>query len=134
MNSAWNAPPRNRMRASLQRGFTLLEIVIVVLIIGFLLAGVLKSQELITSAKVKRVAGQLDEIRSAYFGFQDRFKALPGDYASAGANLNCGTLTCLHGNGNGRVRENEPVVDGNQPHEELLLWSHLSTAGFLKGS
>src|SRR5512138_1581950 len=106
MNGSWHPQPWTRMRASLQRGFTLLEVVIVVLIIGFLLAGVLKSQELITSAKVKRMAGQLDEIRSAYFGFQDRFKALPGDYAGAGANLNCGTLTCLHGNGDGRVREN----------------------------
>ena len=122
------------MPPSLQRGFTLLEIVIVVLIVGFVLAGAVKGQELITSAKVKRMAGQLDEIRSAYFGFQDRYKALPGDYASAAANLNCGAVTCLHGNGDGRIRDSEVVVDGNQTHEELLLWSHLSTSGFLKGS
>ena len=44
------------------------------------LAGVLKGQEMITSGKVKRIAGQLDEIRAAYLGFQDRFRALPGDY------------------------------------------------------
>ena len=68
------------MSVSSQRGFTLLEIVIVILIVGFLLAGALKGQELITSAKVRRVAGQLDEVRSAYFGFQDRYRALPGDY------------------------------------------------------
>jgi prepilin-type N-terminal cleavage/methylation domain-containing protein len=122
------------MTASPQRGFTLLEIVIVILVVGFLLAGALKGQELITSAKVKRIAGQLDEVRTAYFAFQDRFKALPGDYASAAANLNCGTAVCLHGNGDGRITNNAMVVDGNEPHEELLLWSHLSTSGFLKGN
>jgi len=72
-----------------QRGFTLLEIVIVLLIVGFLLAGVLKGQEMITSAKVKRVAGQLDEIRAAYLGFQDRYKALPGDYRDAPVYIMC---------------------------------------------
>ena len=101
---------------------------------GFLLAGALKGQELITSAKVKRIAGQLDEVRAAYFGFQDRYQALPGDYANAPLTLDCGTMACLHGNGDGRIRSNEAVVDGNEVHEELLLWSHLTTAGFLKGS
>ena len=121
------------MAASPQRGFTLLEIVIVVLIVGFLLAGALKGQELITSAKVKRLAGQLDEVRTAYFGFQDRYKALPGDYVDAATTLNCGPAPCLHGNGDARVRNNEAVVNGNQVHEELLLWTHLSASGFLKG-
>jgi prepilin-type N-terminal cleavage/methylation domain-containing protein len=122
------------MPAPLERGFTLLEIVIVIVIIGFLLAGALKGQELITSAKVKRVAGQLDEVRTAYFGFQDRYKALPGDYLDAGAVLTCGTSACLHGNGDGRIKANEAVVNGNEPHEDLLVWSHLTSSGFLKGS
>jgi prepilin-type N-terminal cleavage/methylation domain-containing protein len=79
------------MDAHRQRGFTVLEIAIVVLIVGFLLAGVLKGQEMITSAKVKRVAGQLDEVHAAYLGFQDRFKALPGDYSEANLTLDCGS-------------------------------------------
>jgi prepilin-type N-terminal cleavage/methylation domain-containing protein len=122
------------MPASSQRGFTLLEIVIVILIVGFLLAGALKGQELLTSAKVRRVAGLFDEVRTAYLGFQDRYKALPGDYANAAAYLNCGAVACLHGNGDARIRANETVVNGNQAHEELLLWSHLSSSGFLKGT
>jgi len=115
-----------------QRGFTLLEIVIVLLIVGFLLAGVLKGQEMITSAKVKRLAGQLDEIRAAYLGFEDRYKALPGDYADANATLNCAG-TCLFGNGDSRIRANESPVNGNQVHEDLLVWTHLASSGFLKG-
>ena len=77
------------MRAKAQQGWTLLEIVFLVLIVGLILAGVLKGQEMITSAKVKRVAGQLDEIRAAYLGFEDRFKALPGDFAEVDLAFEC---------------------------------------------
>lgn len=121
-----------KMKASAQQGWTLLEITLVVLIVGLILAGALKGQEMITSAKVKRVAGQLDEIRATYFGFQDRYKALPGDYAEADQTLDCGS-PCLRGNGDGRIRSNETVVSGNQQHEDLLVWTHLSASGFLKG-
>ena len=41
-----------------QTGFTLIEIAIVLVIIGLLLGGVLKGQELITSARVRNLATQ----------------------------------------------------------------------------
>jgi hypothetical protein len=81
---------------------------------------------------VKRVAGQLDEIRASYFGFQDRFKALPGDFAEVDSAFECG-LTCLRGNGDGRVRSESTPLNGSQVHEDLLVWTHLSLSGFLKG-
>ena len=65
------------------RGFTLIEIAIVLVIIGLLLGGVLKGQELITGARVRNLISQQDGIKAAFFGFQDRFRALPGDYAAA---------------------------------------------------
>ena len=43
-----------------QSGFTLVEIAIVLVIIGLLLGGVLKGQELITQAKIKNVANDLN--------------------------------------------------------------------------
>ena len=70
-------------------GFTLIEIAIVLVIIGLLLGGVLKGQELITGARVRNLISQQDGIKAAFFGFQDRFRALPGDYASASTNINC---------------------------------------------
>jgi prepilin-type N-terminal cleavage/methylation domain-containing protein len=120
------------MNAHPSRGFTLLEVVIVLLIVGFLLAGVLKGQEMVTSAKVKRMAGQIDEIRAAYLGFEDRYKALPGDYAEAASTLDCGG-PCLHGNGDSRIRADETPVNGSEVHEDLLVWTHLAASGFLKG-
>ena len=128
--------PRGRHARSInvkaQRGFALLEIAILVVIIGLLLAGVVKGQEMIRSAKVKRVSSQVDEIRAAFLGFQDRYRALPGDYLEAPLNLDCDTV-CLRGNGDGRIRSNETPVYGSQVHEDLLVWTHLSASGFLKG-
>ena len=116
-----------------QAGFTLIEIAIVLVIIGLLLGGVLKGQELITSARVRNLISQQDGIKAAYFGFLDRFKALPGDYTAATTNItNVSTVaTCgASGNGNGNGR-----IEGNgAPNEDILAWDHLSHAGFINGT
>jgi prepilin-type N-terminal cleavage/methylation domain-containing protein len=109
-----------------QNGFTLIEIAIVLVIIGLLLGGVLKGQELITSARVRNMISQQDGTKAAYFGFLDRYRALPGDYSQATTNIpNCVTATCPDGNGNGQI------ATGN---ESIASWSHLSKAGFITGS
>jgi prepilin-type N-terminal cleavage/methylation domain-containing protein len=112
------------------KGFTLIEIAIVLVIIGLLLGGVLKGQELITGARVRNLISQQDGIKAAFFGFQDRYRALPGDYSAAGANINCGGATCVSGDGNGRIE----APNAATTHEEILAWNHLTMAGFLNGS
>ena len=72
------------------KGFTpTIDTAIVLVIIGLLLGGVLKGQELITGARVRNLISQQDGIKAAFFGFQDRYRALPGDYASASSNIKC---------------------------------------------
>ncbi len=112
---------------TLSKGFTLIEIAIVLVIIGLLLGGVLKGQELITGARVRNLISQQDGIKAAFFGFQDRYRALPGDYAAASTNINGVTIT---GDGNGRIEG--PNAAGT--YETLLAWNHLTAAGFLNGS
>lgn len=122
------------MRKS-QSGFTLIEIAIVLVIIGLLLGGVLKGQELITSARVRNLISQQDGIKAAFFGFQDRFRAYPGDYASANSTLKCPTgASCLNGNGNGIIESNGDTSTGSEAAETMLAWMHLASAGFLNGS
>jgi prepilin-type N-terminal cleavage/methylation domain-containing protein len=110
-----------------QNGFSFIEISIVLVIIGLLLGGTLKGQELITGARVRHLVAQQDDIRAAYYGFLDRYRALPGDYIAARANIpNCNA--CENGNGNGQILTNGAIL------EYVAAWSHLSKAGFIAGS
>ena len=113
-----------------QSGFTLIEIAIVLVIIGLLLGGVLKGQELITSARVRNLISTQDGIKAAYFGFQDRYRALPGDYPGAQALANIPNIpgATFGGNGDGRI------IDAGGANEQTLAWMHLSNAGFLTGA
>src|SRR5215510_7018073 len=62
-----------------QAGFTLVEIAIVLVIIGLLLGGILKGQEMITQARIKNIVNDFNGITAAYFSYQDRYRAIPGD-------------------------------------------------------
>lgn len=61
------------------KGFTLIEMAIVLVIIGIILAAVIKGQDLITNAKAKKIAGQIRGLEAAIWGFYDKFGRLPGD-------------------------------------------------------
>jgi len=121
-----------------QSGFTLIEIAIVLVIIGLLLGGVLKGQELINSAKVKNLATDFKNIPIYIYGYQDKYKALPGDDANAVAHL--GTTAKQGpippaGNGiiNGPWTWTSPAV-AVQTDESYLFWQHIRLAGFGPGS
>jgi len=115
--------------AQKQNGFTLIEIAIVLVIIGLLLGGVLKGQELIQSARVRNLISQQDGIKAAYFGFLDRFRAVPGDYSQASTNI-AGAV----GNGNNNGRIEASGAGGGVIDEHIAVWEHLSKAGFINGS
>lgn len=104
------------------QGFTLVEISIVLVIVGLMLAGVFKGQSLIDSARVSSMASEVSGIRSAWYSFQDRYRALPGDFQSAGTQIDSAAVS---GNGNGKI-------DGNA--ERAGVWQQLSLAGFINGS
>lgn len=108
-----------------QQGFTLIEIAIVLVIIGLLLGGVLKGQELITQAKIKNVANDLNGVSAAYYGYQDRYRAIPGDDPNAATRWTAAVTTA--GSGDGVV-----AVTGTPP-ESSLFWQHLRLAGFISG-
>ncbi len=107
-----------------QAGFSLVELAVVLIIMGLLIGGILKGRELIESARLKRVASQLTELRLAINGFVDRYDALPGDFSKASSLID-GTLR--NGNGNGLV-EGNGLAPGS---EALAFWSHLAAAEFI---
>ncbi|MEX2367719.1 MAG: prepilin-type N-terminal cleavage/methylation domain-containing protein, partial [Pseudohongiellaceae bacterium] len=62
-----------------QKGFTLIEIAIVLVIIGLLLGGVLQGQQLIENSRVKSATNDFNGVAAGAFSYQDRYGRLPGD-------------------------------------------------------
>ena len=115
---------------SQQSGFTLVEIAIVLVIIGLLLGGILKGQELINSARVKNLANDFRVVPTYIYAYQDKFRALPGDDANASTHMNCTPTTCTNGNGNG-------VIDGNwnaSSGESFQFWQQVRYANLAAGT
>ena len=110
-----------------QAGFTLVEIAIVLVIIGLLLGGILKGQELVQNARVRNLADQQNSVAAAYFAFQDRYRALPGDYAAASTNIpNVAAPACPTGTANCTAGDSQ--ITGP---EIVHAWHHLTNAGFI---
>jgi type II secretory pathway pseudopilin PulG len=111
-------------------GFTLIEITIMLVIIGLLVGSVIKGQELIASARVRHLISQQDSVKAAYFGFIDRYRALPGDYSQPQANIP-GCAACAQGNNNGQIRS---IAGGDAIDEHIAAWEHLSRTGYIDAS
>ena len=110
-----------------QGGFTLVEIAIVLVIIGLLLGGVLKGQELITQAKIKNVANDLNGMAAAIYGYQDRYKSFPGDDDKASSRWSGAADGVRDGKISGAFNSNTDT------HESRIFWKHLRLSGFIGG-
>ena len=129
-----------------QSGFTLVEIAIVLVIIGLLLGGVLKGQELINSAKVKSMVNDFRTVSSLVYAYQDRFRFLPGDQTQAqlDASFGAGIATACNPAAAGLCAQNNGRIDGNWndggagtgvvTSEASLFWQHVRAANLATGS
>jgi prepilin-type N-terminal cleavage/methylation domain-containing protein len=130
------------MQLTKQKGFTLVEIAIVLVIVGLLIGGVLKGQEMITNAKLKRLESDNAGIAAAMFSYQDRYLQLPGDDSAAEDRFDI-YLTLgpdANGDGNGVIGDgtdwatpdvNNAMVAGSV--EPSRFWGHLRAAGLVPG-
>jgi prepilin-type N-terminal cleavage/methylation domain-containing protein len=112
----------------LQAGFTLVELAIVLMIIGLLIGGILKGQELIENARITSTIRQFKSYDAAVITFRDSYGAWPGDMLSPGTRLpDCSTsLACnTPGNNNG--------ILGDAGIEMNNFWQHLAKANLISG-
>lgn len=110
-----------------QQGFTLIEIAIVLVIIGVLLGGILKGQEMLTQGKIRAIEKELDGVAVAILGYRDRYKALPGDDLSAATRWS-GTPP---GDSDGTLLGG--FNSSTTTDESFFAWQHLRHAGLIGG-
>jgi prepilin-type N-terminal cleavage/methylation domain-containing protein len=134
------------MQLKKQTGFTLVEIAIVLVIVGLLIGGGLKGQEMITNAKLKRIESDNAGIAAAMFSYQDRYLQLPGDdngaddrfdvYASGGS---AALGTAANGDGDGIIGVGDDwALDtttawAEDTQETLKFFGHMRAAGLVPG-
>jgi hypothetical protein len=103
------------------KGFTVVEIAIVLVIVALILGGVFKGQALIDNARVRSLSTEVSGIQTAWFSFQERYRSIPGDFSKAGTQIDSAAAS---GNGNGRIDDSL---------ERAGVWQQLSLAGFISG-
>lgn len=117
-------------------GFTLLELSVVLLIIALLAAAVFVGQTMVRNSRLRSVLVEMQGYVQAMGAFQEKYQALPGDFAGAtalwgtsagGCNGGTGTGTC-NGDGNGRITSQT----AGTAFEEFRAWQHLAYAGMVQ--
>jgi len=129
----------------MQRGFTLVELAVVLTIIGLIIGGVIVGSDMIKSARLNSLWTDKQKYVSAVNAFRDKYQYLPGDMPNAtafwgslggtGSDTTCDTTTSsgiatCNGDGNGQV--DAPNSAG--VHEHLRFWQQLSNAGLIEGN
>ncbi len=109
-----------------QSGFTLVELAIVLMIIGLLIGGILKGQELINNTRVLNTIRQVKSYHTAYITFQDSYGAVAGDIVNPGSRIpNCTASPCnISGDGNGKFDTDDELFN---------FWLHLAKANLITG-
>lgn len=120
-----------------QAGFTLVELAIVMIIIGLLIGGILKGQELIANAQITATSSQVKAVEAALTTFRDSYDAIPGDILAPATRLpNCPAASdcATAGSGNNRIAQTPVVAAGAvNASEATRFWTHLAAADLLGG-
>lgn len=121
-----------------EKGFTLVELAIVMIIIGLLIGGILKGQELINNSRVTATVSQGKAIEAGISGFRDKYAGFPGDILTPSTRLqNCTAALCATaGDADGRIEAataTDPGAANAATNESTVSFIHLAAAGMIGG-
>lgn len=118
------------------RGFSLVEIAVVLVIIGLLTGGVIGGRNLLQASRLRSIGTEAEQFVTAVGNFRTQYEALPGDYAKA--TRVWGTATCP-----GTASQGSTTIatcDGNgdgvisYDNESFRIWQHLANGNFIEGT
>lgn len=119
--------------AKKQKGFTLVELAIVIVIIGLIISGVVGAQSLIESSKRSALNKEAIQFANAFAAFRLEYSAVPGDMDDAWDywGVNCAST---EGECNGDGNEMVERASSSDPGERVMAWKHLELAEIVSGS
>ena len=109
-----------------RRGFTLLELSIVLVVIALIVGGVVGGIALRRQGDIRSLVNSYSQIESGLNTFQLKYGMLPGDYTNATT-----AFPGTYGNGNGDKRIGFSTTNVS---ENFLAWQHLAMAKMISGS
>ena len=114
-----------------RKGFTLVELAIVLVIIGIILGAILKGQELINNARAKRVQNDMRGIEALLWTFYDRYGRFPGDCDRNGF-IDATTYNYAGGGGLDNNPDHQFCPTNNNPnYDRDMPWAELKAASLL---
>lgn len=99
-------------------GFTLIELSLALIIIGFIMAAAFKGTELLDPARLQSCISDLNRYHLNIINYQSQYNQWPGNDAHANKRFTGATES---GDGKGLI----------QPNEQELVWQHLHLAGII---
>lgn len=129
---------------SRKKGFSLIELSIVLVIIGLIVGGIVVGQSLVLGAEVRSQITQIEKLRTSINAFRGKYEGLPGDLQSTlatqfGFNVSadgCDGHAQGFRDGNGNV-EGSPGTNNYQAQglgETIFFWADLSVANLIENN
>lgn len=114
-----------------ESGFTLIEMAIVLIIIAVLMSAALQGQQFINSAKEKQLESDFSNIPMMIYGYQSKYKSIPGDDKNAVDRFSSLDPSVKNGDGEGLILGKWFEFDTSA--DSALIWQHLRLGGFMQG-